>query len=89
MGEIVKHTPGPWFETKFFDIMDSNGTFIGVAFRRTPGERAANTCLIAAAPDLLEATRNLLRHLSENFGDDASVWVREAEAALAKAEGRP
>lgn len=52
------------------------------------GEEFANAHLIAAAPDLLDAAKNLVRHLSENFRDDASVWVREANAAIAKAEGR-
>lgn len=51
-------------------------------------EKAANTRLIAAAPDLLAALKALL---PEGWGDDDTMdhipGVKQARAAIAKAEG--
>ena len=71
----VKHTPGPW-------SVDENGRFInyenpivGKSFfliheKFEPGfknEQAANMALIAAAPEMLEALKNLLDLIENNW----------------------
>lgn len=55
----------------------------------SPEEAYANARLIAAAPDLYEALKDVLKHGGSTSGE----WVPEqyykaAEAALAKAEGK-
>ncbi|MBV9328666.1 MAG: hypothetical protein JO352_33560 [Chloroflexi bacterium] len=47
----------------------------------------ANARLIAAAPDLLEALR-LLVDVGDVSGEEFERYVRRAQAALARAEGR-
>lgn len=70
---VRRHTPGPWrFELApngGFDIeKDPNdlGRYMVIATRNPHPERAAemhaNARLIAAAPDMLNALRSLLRH---------------------------
>ena len=90
MSEMSRHTPGPWE----FEIITSSyvtafdGTHIAdVHHGRTAtakAEGSANARLIAAAPDLLEA-------LKEVFSDHDAVnrlsWVNRAAAAIAKATG--
>lgn len=54
-------------------------------------ESEANARLIAAAPELLAALRDLCDAIpDETIADDPplGVWVTQARAALAKAEGR-
>ncbi len=76
-GEAMSHTPGPW--SPFLDIREcdrpgidhSNGSLIMFGYHGedcgirgdTHEERVANACLIAAAPDLLEA----LKYISANL----------------------
>lgn len=52
-------------------------------------EMISNALLIAAAPDLLEALRDVLKY----GGESADEWIdmryyRKAQLAIAKAEGR-
>ncbi len=92
-----KHTPGPWFYVQ----EGSSGEFFGCGVSGTKdgpefiwfddsieAERdIANAHLIAAAPDMLEA----LKQLKENAPDQwvpASVVHAICDAAIAKAEGR-
>lgn len=86
----ITHTPGPWAlqdlgleaHLKTNDRFLIVSTFFRVA--TVPGdgtETAANAILIAAAPELLAA----LKHLIRNGGPGD---FPQAEAAIAKAEGR-
>lgn len=97
-----KHTPGPWevydaenrpgieAPSVGFSIvvygLDEDVTVgedqCGV-YGRTPEEGAANAHLIAAAPELLAALKLLL-----SGAHDHQPGIAEAEAAIAKAEGR-
>lgn len=52
-----------------------------------PGQAMHNASLIAAAPDLYEAARELLDRLDS--GDAPGVAIRVLRAAVAKAEERP
>lgn len=69
-------------------IGDPDGAAICVSIgdhteARTRGNEHANACLIAAAPDLLEALKGVLR-----VADRATDEFDAARAAIAKAEGR-
>lgn len=94
---MSKHTPGPWVvgntDPLLFGKQRGQGTEpIGFVYGPSFPERSdlgkeaiANARLIAAAPELLEALKNLLEsHLAGNvIGAD----VREAQEAIAKATG--
>lgn len=60
--------------------------------REVREQAAANAALIAAAPDMLDALRDLLRgaehELSCAAGPECSCRVSRARAAIAKAEGK-
>lgn len=104
------HTPGPW-ETKRaatpeafpqFGVYAENGKGHDLAHVVSHGtarhaETEANACLIAAAPEMLEALRLTLSWLGSAAGDlDAEgLWgdeeqdaLERLEKAIAKAEGR-
>lgn len=88
----TQHTPGPWkahFEEAYFVtgpdlgrvamMMNLKGAH-GLGGRRTGGESAANCCLIAAAPELLEALQAAL--------SDDQPYIERSRAAIAKATGQ-
>ena len=92
---MSKHTPGPWkahFEEAYFVtgpdlgrvamMMNLRGAH-GLGGRRSGDESAANCRLIAAAPDLLEALRDMV----SDHKDLSAATLRFARAAIAKAEG--
>lgn len=82
------HTPGPWHVVPFVDaihISASDGSLIAeIADRniQSEGMPPENAALIAAAPDLLNAVRNLLRCTILTEG---SVEVAEAREVLSRA----
>jgi hypothetical protein len=79
------HTPGPWAATErgaiFSDAGHVGATFAKNWDRPSPTE-IANGRLIAAAPELYEALRAVVR-----VADRATVEFDAARAALSKAEG--
>jgi len=99
---MSKFTPGPWETAYrkngdgMFrqDIFDNMGSTIAVASwhpvrvdeRTTRTDREDNARLIAAAPELLIACKDLMG-LAERQGW-AHVAINHARAAIAKAEGR-
>lgn len=98
-----EHTPGPWacnksrhpHDGEFDYAIGAGGKVIAEAFGRVAegpdGLRPAyaNACLISAAPDLLAALKAIA---PEGWLDDDTMdhmpGVKEARAAIAKAEGR-
>ncbi len=87
----VKHTPGPWraFETRVCFANMAGGFDI----RNCP-DAEANARLIAAAPELLEALKEVTSDYAGRFDlDDPSTnpgiksSIKQAHAAIAKAEG--
>lgn len=89
----MKHTPGPWYANGIV-VRPANvdrNPCIAVADDqdRLRDEQEANARLIAAAPELLEALRNLLEDaIALGIEDsDRSGSAIEAKAALAKAGG--
>ena len=90
---MTAHTPGPWIT----DSKERTDTarYIMAAARPFPhtiaridlvnrAEDEANAALIAAAPEMYEALRDLL---AVKPNSDAPEWVA-ARAAIAKAEGK-
>ncbi len=93
----MSHTPGPWkvhdeghsYPWEIFPM--EGGTLIARVSKEantdiTPEIAAANAHLIAAAPDLLEALKSILRSAEDIQG--ASFIAMEASDAIAKAEGK-
>lgn len=92
---MSKHTPGPW---KFYD--DSNdgktnrieivaiGKTVARIYHSVPAEDLPNARLIAAAPDLLEALREI--EAGTQFWDSYPIEhpYGKAKAAIAKATGK-
>jgi hypothetical protein len=92
------HTPGPWEISKNeageLDICEAGaGNMLADLAKCKNAE--ANARLIAAAPDLLEALRGLLRETRQSVPNinvkkhfSLMVQMEEAKSAIAKAEGR-
>ncbi|WP_374255823.1 hypothetical protein [Yokenella regensburgei] len=96
-----KGTPGPWVMDDYGNVLhETEAGSVGklrVSGVRLPNrvteEYAANTKLIAAAPDLLEALQNMIgafdnpivrRKLPSDFNSEA---IQSARAAISKALG--
>ena len=86
----LKHTPGPWVVHTFtisgkekLEVLDATGTNACVQ---------ANAHLIAAAPAMYEALKELVTYLQDHVEDEAlDNWapVLKAAYALAQAEVKP
>lgn len=83
----MKHTPGPWY----WDSEGLGGKDVLVFGKGYPFEMTstANKNLIAAAPDLLEALRNIVKEAKNPKGEmyDLLIVIGEAQAAISKALG--
>ena len=78
-----KHTPGPWGNSD--NLVICRGlNFIAHAHYPTD-EGDANTRLIAAAPDLLDALSDLFKAIEEDW--NVTLYLAKAEKAIAKAIG--
>jgi hypothetical protein len=87
-----KYTPGPWAVTDTVGTIYSQarngqhqicqGPVLGAPVTPPNEERKANAMLIAAAPEMLEALRGVIR-----VADRATVEFDAARIAIAKAEG--
>jgi len=90
-----KYTPAPWL---VFDIHPDkaclyvspegvNPICSDVATIYRSNENAeADACLIAAAPELLEALIPLVQLIEVTFPQQQEVWLADARAAIAKGE---
>ena len=83
------HTPGPWKSATGWVMSKDNGVICGdfPGIYRDNGQAEANMNLIAAAPDLLAALKELLHEDNQGGGVDLDALDR-ARAAIAKAEGK-
>ena len=82
-----KWTPGPWKidDTHVKTAINAGNTHVAmVNWGVNRDEHEANTYLIAAAPDLYEALRNIE---NDDGSIPATIW-KMAQDAIAKAEGR-
>jgi hypothetical protein len=89
-----KHTPGPWYsdQRELDFVRDADGELVAVALHkrvhkpeRSVEECAANTCLITAAPEMLEALKQAHSMIQDHDFGGAIITI---EDAIAKAEGR-
>lgn len=98
--DYVAHTPGPWAydeeSQEVYSTHENHGAG-WIAFVRgndsnnTPlpePQRLANACLIAAAPKLLEALKNMLACMEARDMDSMANAANDACKVVAKAEGR-
>jgi hypothetical protein len=86
---MIAHTPGTWALSDFSRdmIIDSNGDLISLIIDGKSDEtKLANACLIAAAPDLLEALRSLMDDI-DNYGIASHFSKNMAREAITKASG--
>jgi hypothetical protein len=87
---MSKHTPGPWIATAGGWIDDANG--IPVVQYESCGSHAAEWTnpadreLVLAAPELLEALKEVLENCTAGFAPSSRFLVK-AHAAIAKAKG--
>jgi hypothetical protein len=87
----MKHTPGPWKQDRFGHVTDLNGkeiVFDGLTcangYTEDPTPKA-NTKLVAAAPELLEALKLISKSLS-GMGDVITEDIKSiADKAIKKA----
>ena len=92
-----KHTPGPWEAGDLEPFTDGGATYV-YADKAPEGKRLpaialepnseTNARLIAAAPDLLEACKGMLKERGldgHQHSGMAIVWKDKARAAIAKA----
>lgn len=95
----MSHTPGPWTMNKYDELVAPDGRRIvvwgsGIAFGQRSDETEANARLIAAAPELLEMLKDVLRVVSDSdhwWMDCPSRGGFDADAIgalIAKAEGQ-
>lgn len=89
----AKHTKGPWLRDQYGQIKAGNQTIrvngVSLPCGGKPDdfkEVEANSNLIAAAPELLEALQNLLNECGAN-GMSWTKATQNASAAIAKATG--
>lgn len=61
-----KHTPGPWYSNSDIIISEKTGATIAVS---SYTGNAADTALLAAAPDLLQAVKDALEVISSPHPD--------------------
>ena len=82
---MTQHTPGPW-KTTGANITDANRNHVATVTDGGTTDGEANARLIAAAPELLAALKDIAETQWAN-GVPSSGALREARAAIAKAEG--
>lgn len=98
------HTPGPWVKRSAI-LTGADGSYVvaaglglGLGSDNGDGVRAANARLIAAAPDLLDALKQIVECEKRRAADlrHREAWklvkfsegrIAQAEAAIAKATG--
>lgn len=82
---MSKHTPGPWVNTG--NGIHSGTRCVATTHMNPKEQRDIDARLIAAAPDLLEALKDLCSHINETRGSNADNALFAARLAIAKATG--
>jgi hypothetical protein len=92
----IKHTPGPWYVPDWSEwhVVDDSGNLIADCARNSFPDlhQAANSRLIAAAPELLAALNGCVRYMCCDTPEagcslEAKAAFEAARVAIAKAEG--
>lgn len=87
----MSYTPGPWKVDRPY-IRGAGRVIASLESGRNEGEDAANTRLIAAAPELLEVFKAALWNVERvtkgrPVEPPLARWLEKARAVLAKAQG--
>ena len=95
---MSKHTPGPWLLVEIYTSQHwaifpaaPEGDFTNLATvhrSQIESENEANAHLIAAAPDMLEALKAFRGYLDGDLYARLKLVEEQADAAIAKAEGK-
>lgn len=87
-GNASAHTPGPWAVGDGYEVYAITA-YRSVAMVLGDEHAKANSALIAAAPDLLEALERCVREMkgSISFTHEFDDAIEAARAALSKAKG--
>ena len=91
----MTHTPGPWTAKAYATGVVSATKHVvatipqGYSARIPPEERVGNARLIAAAPEMLEALKQVTNAFARYIsGSEGHYYeITQARAAIAKAEG--
>lgn len=98
IGHTLEHTPGPWAHRngRIFPAKNESETIAIVARASAADPLLVNSAILAAAPELLAALKDMLsgwRYIRAFHGDLPGVgWDRAqfaAESAIAKATSAP
>lgn len=82
-----KHTPGPWYSSPNGNYVRATGIhgWNICMIEDQPPYTEANTKLIAAAPELLQALNALTNYVRDNFNVRGDNILSIADAAISKA----
>jgi hypothetical protein len=92
----MTHTPCPWTATQSVDFPDGQtvitnpkGTRIIAVIDQSDEVDKVNTCLIAAAPELLETLKDISVWLTAPATDKATIdyWKQKVSTVITKATG--
>jgi len=85
---MTEHTPGPWKGD--YEIIGNSRIVATMAWcSGMEAEDSANACLVCAAPEMLEALREMVTWMPSGFAPESkSRAMNMAYDAIAKAEGR-
>jgi hypothetical protein len=95
---MSKHTPGPWsywsgynpFDKIESQVTAEGGDIVIASYNSLIDQGEANACLMAAAPDLLEALEGVERLCSQSgYVGVNGQYLKVVRAAIAKARGKP
>ncbi len=83
----MKHTPGPWRTgpINYADVYGADAELVALIIKNNTV--CANACLIAAAPELLEACKRALGRMYVHQSAATRDAVQLCAEAIAKAEG--
>jgi hypothetical protein len=90
---MTAHTPGPWHRADSTQVIGACGSHVADCAHAkdegpTAGIACANAALIAAAPDLLDALREMTDWYAQTCASPSEdSLLAEARAIIAKAEG--
>jgi hypothetical protein len=91
---MIKHTPGPWHNKEGYRFLNARSDKGVVADIRIVGgvitpEDKANARLIAAAPDMLQALRDIAAETTGYDNEDIIAAIQGiCRAAITKAQGK-
>ena len=90
--QTMTHTPGPWkLGTScdgFLTVTDGSKTICTVGAADLFPQIEIDATLIAAAPDLFEALKDIPMNCDHTYPHLFACWVCKAKAAIARAEGK-